>query len=229
MSLQQFSLFHETSEEKLQNWHRPYAALFTERGPVLDVGCGPGYMADVLTEMGVDSLGIDLDPAMVELSKKRGRNAVLGSQDAFPQVESGFGGVHISHVVEHLWGDELEKMLSNSLAVLRPSGILIIRTPNWDNPFVRERLFWMDHTHKRPYPRELLVRMLKDMGMLEVTSGCEPTGMNDTFVVAANPPFATNDVPPLKFLRRDDGVSVIRRTKGRMRDRLQGFLGITTP
>lgn len=229
MSVQQFSLFHETCEEGLQNWHRPYAELFLSRSPVLDVGCGPGYMADVLSENGVESLGIDLDHAMVELSKKRGHAAEVGSQDTFPRRPGGFGGVHISHVVEHLWGEELERMLSNAIAVLQPDGILVVRTPNWNNPFVRERLFWMDHTHKRPYPRELLVRMLLDLGMLEVESGFEPHGMNDTFVVAAKPPFLINDIPAVCFTTEPTNRSVLRRTKVLLRNRLQGFLGMTTP
>jgi SAM-dependent methyltransferase len=227
MSLQQFSLFHETSEKDLKAWHRPYAAIFAGQSPVLDIGCGPSYFADVLLELGIDSLGIDLDPAMVEMSITRGRRAVLGTQNSLPETDGGFGGVHVSHVIEHLWGDELETLLVNANRALRPGGILVLRTPNWENRFVRERLFWMDHTHKRPYPRELLVRMLRDLGMTQLTSGAEPFGMNDTYVVAAKPSLENKEAIRVQFSgSQNSQVTTVRRIKGRIKNRLRSFLEI---
>ena len=85
------------------------------------------------------------------------------------------------------------------MSVLRPGGILVLRTPNWENRWVRERLFWGDHTHTRPYPRELLVRMTSDLGLEEWQSGAEPFGVNDTFVVAAKPPHDKSRRPPGPF------------------------------
>jgi len=141
MSVQQFSIFHEAPPEKLAQWHRPYAEVFRGQGPVLDVGCGPGYLADILREFSVECQGIDIDPAMVELSMARGHQAILGDH-RLQGLEAGrFGGIHISHVVEHLWGSDLEVLLRRSVEVLRPGGILIVRTPNWENRYVREHLY----------------------------------------------------------------------------------------
>ena len=49
---QKYSLFHGTEEERLKQWHTPYADMLAQHGPVLDVGCGPGYFADLLRERG---------------------------------------------------------------------------------------------------------------------------------------------------------------------------------
>ncbi len=53
--------------------------LTRARGPVLDVGCGPGRHVVALTRRGVPALGIDLSPAAIELARARGADVVHGS------------------------------------------------------------------------------------------------------------------------------------------------------
>lgn len=225
MSVQKYSIFHETDAESLKAWHRPYAKAFVGRGPVLDVGCGPGYFSEMLKHFGEECLGLDFDPEMVALSNERGQDAKLGDESWIRETKMVFGGIHVSHVVEHLWGRELEVLLESSERALRPGGLIVIRTPNWENRFVRERLFWMDHTHKRPYPRELLVRMLNDLGMDEVQSGSEPYGMNDTFVVAKKPRAGVDKPSEVCF---ENGPSSGARGswKNFIKGRVRRFLGI---
>ncbi|HEX5616621.1 MAG TPA: class I SAM-dependent methyltransferase [Acidimicrobiia bacterium] len=54
------------------------------RGPVLDVGCGPGRHARALLERGVPTLGIDVTPPVVELARARGVDVLQRS--AFERV-----------------------------------------------------------------------------------------------------------------------------------------------
>ncbi len=49
------------------------------RGPVLDVGCGPGRLLHALAARGVFALGVDLSPVAVELARGRGVRAIAGS------------------------------------------------------------------------------------------------------------------------------------------------------
>lgn len=49
------------------------------RGPVLDIGCGPGRFTAGLAERRVDALGIDVAPAAVALTRQRGGSAVRRS------------------------------------------------------------------------------------------------------------------------------------------------------
>ncbi|WP_312877809.1 class I SAM-dependent methyltransferase [Lentzea indica] len=46
--------------------------LFAEevRGPVADVGCGPGEVTAHLHSLGVNAFGVDLSPAMIELARR---------------------------------------------------------------------------------------------------------------------------------------------------------------
>ncbi len=49
------------------------------RGPVLDVGCGPGRHLHALATRGVFALGVDLSAIAVALARGRGARAIVGS------------------------------------------------------------------------------------------------------------------------------------------------------
>ncbi len=57
------------------------------RGPVLDVGCGPGRHLHALAVRGVFALGVDLSPVAVGLARGRGARAIVGS--IFGEVPGG--------------------------------------------------------------------------------------------------------------------------------------------
>lgn len=48
------------------------------RGPVLDVGCGPGRHVHALVQRGVAALGLDASPSAVRIASERGAEAVHG-------------------------------------------------------------------------------------------------------------------------------------------------------
>ncbi len=187
---QRFSIFHDGAEAGLKAWHAPYANAFGP-GRVADVGCGPGYFLDLVRARGIATFGIDLDPAMVEATARRGHEAVVGNHRTLADMPAAFSGVHLSHIIEHLWGDEAVELLEAAQTALQPGGVLIVRTPNWGNATVRHGGFWLDHTHKRPYPRELLEKLLGDLGFEIVQSGNEQGGWEDTFVLARKPATAS--------------------------------------
>jgi SAM-dependent methyltransferase len=60
------------------------AALDVVRGPVLDIGCGPGRLVEALAARGVPALGIDLAPLAVDLATRRGAPVLVHS--VFEQV-----------------------------------------------------------------------------------------------------------------------------------------------
>lgn len=185
--MQQFSIFHQIPEARLKLWHHPYAELFRPCRRVLDLGCGPGYFLDLLRERNVPGLGLDIDPEMVAQARERGHQAELGTQRDLGNYREEFDAVHVSHVIEHLWGDDALELIRNSLGALRPGGLLVIRTPNWSYHEVRNGGFWHDHTHKRPYPLALLEKLSADLGAETALGGHEPFGWRDTFFVARKP------------------------------------------
>ena len=50
--------------------------LSRARGPVIDLGCGPGRHLHALARRGVFALGVDISPAAVTLARDGGANAV---------------------------------------------------------------------------------------------------------------------------------------------------------
>lgn len=179
----------------------PYADAFRGCQRVLDVGCGPGTFLDLLRERGIVGLGIDFDPQMVQLCHERGLSARVADARALSQLHETFDGIHAGHVLEHMPGELMVSFLEVCCSLLGPNGLLIVRTPNWENDTVRHGGFWLDHTHVRPYPMPLLARIFEDLGLEIVAHGVEPTGWNDLFIAGRkSTPLAlqilAEDAPP---------------------------------
>ncbi len=202
---QRFSFYHGAgTEAAIRDWLSPYAREFEGCRLVLDIGCGPGTFLSLLRELGVNAYGIDTDPAMVAICQADGLQAAALSAGELDRLPGEFDGVHIGHVVEHLTGGELERLLEHLAERLPPGARLLIRTPNWKNDEVHGGGFWLDHTHRRPYPPELLVKMLQDLGLHDVTAGFEPGGWNDT-VIRARRPSAESVAGPARVRLRWEG------------------------
>lgn len=58
-----------------------FAIAVRDRGPVCDLGCGPGHVARYLKERGVETIGYDLSPKMVEAAQ------VLNPEITFQQAD----------------------------------------------------------------------------------------------------------------------------------------------
>jgi SAM-dependent methyltransferase len=90
------------------------AADAASGGRVLDVGCGPGHLANRLArEHGLDVTGLDLDPAMIERARANAERAVtpehrptfvVGSVAALPFADASFDLV-VSTLSMHHWAD----------------------------------------------------------------------------------------------------------------------------
>ena len=55
------------------------AVLDRARGPVIDLGCGPGRHLHALAARGIFALGVDVSPAAVRMARTRGARAIEAS------------------------------------------------------------------------------------------------------------------------------------------------------
>jgi O-antigen chain-terminating methyltransferase len=58
--------------------------------------------------------------------------------------------------VEHIDFEELTSVVIESLRVLKPGGLMVLETPNPENIGVATSNFYLDPTHRRPIPPQLL-------------------------------------------------------------------------
>jgi len=94
----------------LTKWSGP------ERPTTLDVGCGPGFVMDVLKPV-FDVRGIDIDPAAVAEGKRRGLDVQEADAHALPFEDNSFDLVYCSFVL--LWVEDPVKVLSEMKRVSR--------------------------------------------------------------------------------------------------------------
>ena len=135
-----------------------FSSTANEAIEALDLGCGRGEWLELLKEQRVSAEGIDLDDDMLSACRAQGLKVATGDAVAYLQslpnnsrsVISGF------HIAEHLSLDDLKILVEESLRVLKPAGLLILEAPNTENLVVGTSSFYLDPTHQRPLPSQLL-------------------------------------------------------------------------
>ncbi|MDN0076842.1 class I SAM-dependent methyltransferase [Crenobacter sp. SG2303] len=138
--------------------------------PVLDLGCGRGEWLELMLEKCFAPFGVDLDDGMLDECRERGLPAHKGDAIAFLKGLPNESQVVVSafHVVEHITFEQLQSVVSESLRVLKPGGLLIMETPNPENISVGTRSFYLDPTHQRPIPDLLLSFVAEYYGFARV-------------------------------------------------------------
>ena len=110
------------------------AILERVEGPVLDIGCGPGRHVAALRAAGQASLGLDLSPVAVSITRDRGADAVLGS--VFHDVpRAGSWGTALLLDGNIGIGGAPGALLRRARELLRPGGTVLVEidapgTPN---------------------------------------------------------------------------------------------------
>lgn len=96
---------------------------------ILDLGCGTGIYAKILTKRGALVKGFDISPKMIEIAKKENPDLELkvGSANKIPFDEK-FDIVLASLMVHYL--NDWTKMFEEIRRVLKPNGIFIFSTGN---------------------------------------------------------------------------------------------------
>ena len=106
---------------------------------ILVVSCGPGYLVNLLTQMGYRNvLGIDSDAAKVAHAKNR--SLPCETAEAFPFLEqrqtAEFDVIIPEQELNHLSLDETVEFLRLCRGALRPGGRVIVYAMNGANPLV---------------------------------------------------------------------------------------------
>lgn len=142
----------------------------TDRGLVIDIGCGRGEWLEVLSESGIAARGIDLNRIAIDESRKRGLQVELaeGVATLSALASESCSAVTAFHIIEHLPFESVVELLDQSLRVLRPGGVLVVETPNPANLLVAAERFYLDPTHRNPLPSQLTAWLFQARGFEQV-------------------------------------------------------------
>lgn len=109
-------------------------------GIVLDYGCGDGVMSERVLSAGGRVLAIDLDPSMVESTKRRLRklqhnnsnyDAMEGDTDALTNLAgSAYDTILAINVLAYMDDQDVHQFYIQSYRLLRPGGVLIVSHSN---------------------------------------------------------------------------------------------------
>jgi SAM-dependent methyltransferase len=96
-------------------------------GPVADLGCGPGRITAYLRDLGLDALGLDLSPAMIDLARGTypGLRFDVGSMDALALPDGELGGIVSWYSIIHAVPAELPAYFAEFARVLAEGGFLL--------------------------------------------------------------------------------------------------------
>ncbi|MBI4084085.1 MAG: class I SAM-dependent methyltransferase [Candidatus Lambdaproteobacteria bacterium] len=142
----------------------------TRAAPLLDIGCGRGEWLELLREERLEGRGVDTNRVFLEQCRKDGLDVT--EADALSYLrglpECSLGGVTAFHLIEHLPFNVLIDLFDEAARVLRPGGVLVCETPNPDNLLVGSRNFYLDPTHRKPLPPDLVAFLAKYRGFARV-------------------------------------------------------------
>lgn len=150
----------ETIKQRFQVY-RPLLDMLIPIYPIasaLDIGCGRGEWLELLQAAGYNPLGIDLDDGMLAACIEIGLPVQKG--DALDYLKSSAPNsqaiISAFHVVEHISFEQLHSLIADAYTALVPGGVLILETPNPENLNVGAHTFYLDPTHVKPIPPNLL-------------------------------------------------------------------------
>jgi 2-polyprenyl-3-methyl-5-hydroxy-6-metoxy-1,4-benzoquinol methylase len=161
--------FRGTREEMLARY-RDLAERLVGAAPVLDVGCGRGEFLELLSEVGVDASGVDLDGEMVKAAAGRGLHVT--EDDALRHLSSlenhSLGGIALIQVIEHFTAQEIVDFVALAADKVRTGGRVFVETVNPQSLYVFAHALFLDPTHIRPVHPAYLAFLFREAGFTKV-------------------------------------------------------------
>ncbi|OPC84408.1 SAM-dependent methyltransferase [Embleya scabrispora] len=144
------------------------------RGPVADLGCGPGKVTAHLVDLGVPAFGIDLSPKMIESARQAYPNLdfTVGSMTALAIGDDELGGILAYYSTHHTPPDLLPLVFAEFHRTLAPGGCSMVAGHVGDDVRLRPTRAYGGHpvsyeSHLQPPDR--IVALLERAGLV-VTS-----------------------------------------------------------
>jgi len=165
------------------------ASFFNPGERVLDVGCGPGYLAAHLSgRMKCSVVGVEQDPRLADMARQ---SCVAVHQrdverEGLRGIPGRYSAIFFGDVIEHV--RNAPELLRQAADLLETDGRVIVSTPNFVHVKNRIRVLLgsfeyrdaglLDRTHVHFYTRKTLLGLLAEVGF-EPTRVDYTTGIMD--------------------------------------------------
>lgn len=143
---------HLISKYKIQN-----------NSSILDLGCGRGEFLNEFINNGMKGYGVDISDFAIEFCPKAKINVIDIEKEKIPYPDNTFDVVYSKSFVEHFHYPE--KIFNEIYRVLKPGGIIITLTPEWQYIY---RSFFEDFTHRTPFTRISLKNIQEMSGFKDI-------------------------------------------------------------
>jgi len=116
--------------------------------PILDLGCGQGFMLRYLQSAGFTNLtGVDVSAEQVNIAQSRGFNAIHADVFDFLKArENEYEIITAIDIIEHFKKEEIMELLPLIHRALKPGGVFALQTPNGDG-LMPNYVIYGDFTH----------------------------------------------------------------------------------
>jgi SAM-dependent methyltransferase len=170
------------SEAEIERRLGVYPELFKgAQGPVLEIGSGRGELQRLFASAGIESYGVDLDQAMVNVANEHGCKTLYGDGIAHLRslADGSLGGIVAIQVVEHLTRDQLNELCSLAKRKVRRGGVIAFETINPQSLVALSSNYFRDPTHVWPMHPDTLGYMATLAGLaVKEVKMLSPVAMN---------------------------------------------------
>ena len=155
------------TEEYVRERQRFYVPFFVGRREVLDLGCGRGEFLELMKAAGDSARGVDSSVEMIALCRSKGLAAEAADFYKYLSAapDASLDAIFCAQTIEHLPSECLPALLRLVCTKLTGGGLLAIETPNPECLAIFASHFYLDPTHQRPVPPQLLSFYLEEFGM----------------------------------------------------------------
>lgn len=174
-----------SSTKYLDDLNRLYEILIAHGvGPgqrLLELGCGAGWMAELLAVAGYSVVGVTISLHDLELAQRKAaahavkalrselafREGAMESVAELPGLRGAFDATYVYEALHHAF--DWQATLHSARATLKPRGLLLLANePNRLHTAISYRLAKLTKTHEIGFSKRALLRALHDAGFDEI-------------------------------------------------------------
>lgn len=160
----------------------------------LDIGCGGGFVAAALGDLGWTVDGVESDPVLAAQARSHCREVFeIDANDILDHVHGEYDVLILGDVLEHVV--DPAALLRQSRTLLRQGGFIAVSVPNVAHAFVRLSLMAgrfdyqdrgiLDRTHLRFFTRRTFRAMVRQCGFTIQTETATPAPIEEVWSGAA--------------------------------------------